>query len=133
VKHYVRYTDDFVVVHHDREYLVRLKNNIEQFLNDKLKMQLHPYKVHIRKYRQGIDFLGYVVLPNYKIVRAKTRRRILRKLKLRTMQFKDGAISEEKLRQSLASYSGVLSHANSYVLRQKIEHFLWESLRTPQE
>ena len=133
MKYYVRYTDDFVIAHHDFEYLVRVKNNIESFLSNELKMQLHPYKVHIRKYRQGIDFLGYVVLPNYKIVRPKTRRRILRKLKLRATQFKNEEISEEKLQQSLASYSGVLSHAHSYVLRQKIEHFLLESLHTQHE
>jgi len=41
-----------------------LRNFSRQFsyFERKLKLKLHPNKVSIRKYRQGIDFLGYVAL-----------------------------------------------------------------------
>lgn len=128
VKYFVRYTDDFVIVHQNREYLLALKEQVADFLKAELKLSLHPKKIHLRKYRQGIDFLGYVVLPKAQVLRTKTKRRILKRLQLRIQQFKGGKITEEKLLQSFNSYLGVLGHARSYELEQKMRHMLWELL-----
>jgi retron-type reverse transcriptase len=126
VQYYVRYTDDFVIIHHDKDYLIQLKNEIEVFLTSRLKLSLHPDKVSIRTSKQGIDFLGYVVLPKVKILRTKTKRRIFRKIKLKTKLLKAEKISEESLLQSFNSYLGILCHANCYGLEQKLRHKLWE-------
>jgi RNA-directed DNA polymerase len=42
VKYYARYTDDFVVVSHDREYLVSLISDISKFLNESTKARHTP-------------------------------------------------------------------------------------------
>lgn len=120
IRSYIRYTDDFVIVHPDPEYLLRLKTQIEIFLQSKLKLQLHPNKISLRKYRRGIDFLGYVVMPRAIVLRTKTKRRILRKLNRKVFDFKRGKISEEKFMQSFNSYLAVLNHANSHKLREEI-------------
>ncbi|OGD65180.1 hypothetical protein A2215_02530 [Candidatus Berkelbacteria bacterium RIFOXYA2_FULL_43_10] len=127
VKHYCRYTDDFVIVSDNREYLKSLLPKIELFLGNKLKLKLHPSKISIRKYQQGIDFLGYVVMPHYRVVRTKTKNRIFKKLKQKVYDFKIGEISEKTLFQSLNSYLGVLSHANAYDLELKLinQFMLW--------
>lgn len=125
VKHYCRYTDDFVIVSDDRTYLNGLLPLIESFLENKLKLKLHPEKVSIRKYQQGADFLGYVVLPHHRLVRTKTKNRIFKKLKLRVLEFKTGLISEKTLFQSLNSYLGVFSHANCHGLEQEIKNKFW--------
>lgn len=126
IKYYVRYTDDFLIVHHDKDYLIKLKVKIEDFLSRKLKLRLHPGKVTIRKYRQGIDFLGYVSLPKARVLRTTVKRRIFKKLKERIQQFKSGKVSEKTLMQSFNSYLGVLSHANSHKLEQSLRHKFWE-------
>ncbi len=64
VKYYIRYADDFVIVADEREHLKNLTRQIDAFLKEKLKLTLHEKKIIIRKYRQGIDFLGYIVLPH---------------------------------------------------------------------
>ena len=127
VKHYCRYTDDFVIVSDNREYLKSLLPKIELFLGNKLKLKLHPSKISIRKYQQGIEFLGYVVMPHYRVVRTKTKNRIFKKLKQKVYDFKIGEISEKTLFQSLNSYLGVLSHANAYDLELKLinQFMLW--------
>lgn len=79
-KHYFRYCDDFVIVHHDREFLERSLMRIAQFLREKLCLELHPLKIEIRKVSQGVDFLGYVILPHAIVMRTKTKRRISRKI-----------------------------------------------------
>jgi len=125
VKHYARYTDDFMIVANDRQYLVDLLFPIREFLQNRLKLILHPKKVSLRKYRQGADFLGSVILPQYRLLRNKTKRRIFRKLQCRVKEFKENKIDEIRLEQSLQSYLGVLSHTNAYHLSDEIKNQFW--------
>ena len=86
---------------------------------------LHPKKVSIRKFNQGIDFLGYIVFPHHRLLRTKTKNRIIRKLKKRTEEYRNKIISRQTLIQSLQSYLGVLSHANTYELEQELKNHFW--------
>lgn len=113
VPFYVRYTDDFVLVSSSIDELKGWLEKIGLFLKEKLKLELHPSKVILRKYHQGIDFLGYVQYPDYRRLRTKTRRRILNKL------------GEGITEQALQSYLGVLSHSNSYKLSEDIKNQYW--------
>ena len=130
-KYYVRYADDFIIVHHNTNYLLYLKNKIESFLKKELKLSLHPGKVSIRKYHQGVDYLGYIIIPKAIILRTKTKQRIFRKLKQRVREYRQGKIDEKTLMQSYNSYLGVLSHANSHKLEQELKHKMWEWLKNP--
>ena len=125
VKRYARYTDDFVIIAEDRGYLEQLLPLIQSFLRKRLEFKLHPQKVTIHKHRQGADFLGYVVLPHYIVVRKRTEKRIFRKLKERVFLYRRGIIKEEALFGSLHSYLGVLSHANAYHLRERLLNTFW--------
>lgn len=87
--------------------------NIADFLKNKLKLELHPKKILLRKLTWGIDFLGYIVLPHYILPRTKTKRRIFKKLQ--------GKVDESNFNQSLQSYLGYLSHTNSFSLVQKLK------------
>lgn len=125
IKYYARYTDDFVILGNYQKRLLNLLNPIKQFLEEKLKLELHPQKVLIRKYRQGVDFLGYVTLPHYRALRTKTRKRIFKKLKTRIAEYRGGKINRKSLDQSLQSYLGVLSHADTHKLRQELLNQFW--------
>ncbi|MFH0770454.1 MAG: reverse transcriptase domain-containing protein [Candidatus Peregrinibacteria bacterium] len=125
IKHFVRYTDDFVVVAGTQEELQTTLASIGSFLKERLHLDLHPHKVTIRKYRQGIDFLGYVLLPHHRVLRTKTKQRMLRKLTKRIENCKAGQLPPESVEQSLQSYLGVLSHANCYRLSQDLQNQCW--------
>lgn len=125
VWYYARYTDDFVIISESREYLESLLPPIEEFLKIKLELKLHPDKISIRKFHQGIDFLGYVILPHHRQLRTKTRRRIFKKLRRRIDQYNRREITEDTLTSSLQSYLGVLSHADSFQLSQEIKNQFW--------
>lgn len=112
IKHYLRYADDFVILSDDMQLLERLTPVISNFLESHLKLELHPKKIIFRKLEWGIDFLGYIVLPHYRLPRTKTKKRIFQKLKA-----KQGL---ENFNQSLQSYLGYLSHSNAYRVRQKL-------------
>jgi RNA-directed DNA polymerase len=101
-KHYIRYCDDFVIVGTDRQHLVQLVDPIEKFLLNELKLRIHPDKIELRSWNQGIDFLGYILKPYCTLIRTKTQRRILERI--------NG--------DNLTSYLGVCSHAQAYELKQ---------------
>ncbi|MBI4120558.1 MAG: group II intron reverse transcriptase domain-containing protein [Parcubacteria group bacterium] len=103
-KHYLRYCDDFVILGERPADLVEIAKRINDFLAQHLKLSLHPDKVIIRKYCQGIDFLGYVVLPQYRVLRTKTKVRLLKRV-------------NEK---NLPSYLGVLKHCSWFKIGKKL-------------
>src|SRR3989344_700685 len=125
IKDYARYTDDFVIVSGDIPYLRSLIPHIEAFLESRLHLRLHPGKVAIRNYRHGVDFLGYIVLPHCILNRAKTKRRMFRKLRQKVIDHKNGAVTKSRLDASLQSYMGVLSHANAYRLSEDLKNKFW--------
>lgn len=112
IQYYIRYADDFVILSRDRGYLEELIPQIDMFLERNLKLSLHEDKIILRKYNRGIDFLGYIVLPHYLLPRTKTKRRIFKKLEEKRHL--------DNFNQTLESYLGYLSHANSYKLQREI-------------
>lgn len=127
VKHYARFADDFVLLAESKRPLEEMLSQIGQFLKEKLKIELHPKKVDIRPLHQGIDFLGYVTLPHHRVLRATTRRRMFRKLSERLHQFFNGEISSDSLNQTMQSYFGMMTHADTFELTSKIKNeFYWQ-------
>lgn len=124
VKYYARYTDDFVIVSDSEEYLSSLIQHISDFLDTRLRLELHPNKVAIHKLHNGIDFLGYVVRPYHKLIRTKTKNRIVRKFEEQVRLYRSGEIDEENLNASLQSYLGVLSHADAYKIEQELRNII---------
>ena len=104
VSHYIRYTDDFAIVSDNYEELEHLIGFISSFINEKLFLELHLHKVTIRKYGQGIDFLGYVLLPHHRVLRTKTKHRMYRRMREKISMYKTGNITLESVEQSLYSY-----------------------------
>lgn len=104
VKYYLRYCDDFVIVDNNQMKLEKLIPDIAKFLRNELKLELHPIKVTIRKLKQGIDFLGYIVLLHYRILRTKTKRRMFKQVNA----------------NNISSYLGLLKHCCGYELERQI-------------
>ena len=127
VKYYVRYADDFIILHQNRKELIKFIEEIRYFLVAKLELNLHPRKVSLRKFSWGIDFVGYVALPYHQVVRTNTKKRIFRKVKEKVALYKAKEISQQSLNQSIQSYFGILTHANTYKLKENLTNnlFYW--------
>ena len=125
LKHYVRYADDFVIVANDRTELEKLIAPIEQFLQEKLRLELHPDKIQLVKYRKGVDFLGYVQFPHHRLMRRESKQRMLRKLRHAEMYYQRGELDEARMHATLQSYLGVLSHADAHRLSELLKNKYW--------
>ena len=121
VKYYLRYNDDFMILSPGKSYLENLISIITSFLGEKLNLELNPQKVVIKNWSQGIDFLGYVNFPHHTILRTKTKRRMLRKIKRNCEQLKADPLYEKSFNQSLQSYLGVLHHCRGRGICNSIE------------
>ena len=74
IKHYIRYMDDFIIIHNDKDYLRKCKKLIENKLINEYKLELNQ-KSKIFDSVNGFDFLGY----NFKVIDKKTIMRISNK------------------------------------------------------
>ena len=126
-RHYIRYADDFVILHTQRDHCFEVVEKINVFLRDTLKLELHPNKIFVRKFSQGVDFLGYVCFPDFIIPRHKTKDRIFKRIHEKIQLYKSGKTSEDSLEHTIQSYFGVLCHSNSFEVQQDLENqiFFW--------
>ncbi len=119
-KHYIRYCDDFLILSCDKIFLADLISPIENFLAKELELHLHPEKITIKKFKQGVDFLGYVTLPYYKVLRTRTKKRMFRKIEQKRKQLEKGIINQKAFNYSFQSYLGILSHCYSYKIKKEL-------------
>ena len=79
-RYYLRYVDDFILLHRDPEVLLDWKREIESFLEEILGLRLKPeYRLH--PVANGADFLGYIVRPRYLLVRRRVVGHLREKLR----------------------------------------------------
>jgi len=128
VEYYVRYTDDFLILSESRKYLENIVPKIIDFLEENLLLKIHEEKTKIRKTSQGIDFLGYVVFVNHRLIRTKTKRRIMKKFEVKIKGYKQGFISKDSLLQTLQSYLGFMSHADARKIQHYFKNKFWACL-----
>lgn len=124
-KNYFRYADDFLFLHADRKHLEEICVILQKFVAERLKLTVHPDKIVYRKYSQGVDWLGYVLLPRYHVLRAGTKRRMFKKLRRKAQLYNELRLSDYGLSQSLQSYMGMLRHCNGYQLSQSAANCLF--------
>ncbi len=102
---YFRYADDMLLLSKSGEQLVHQLVQMDGFLQQALKLRLHPKKIFLRKSTWGFDWLGRVMLPGHEVLRPSTRRRMMKKV---------------HTRETLASYNGLLKGAARHELDKKL-------------
>ena len=105
VKYYIRYADDFVFFLQDKKELENIVPIISGFLQEKLKLTIHPQKIFIKTLASGVDFLGWVHFLCHRVLRTATKNKMFRRLE------------ESQKKETVASYLGMLGHGNGYKLK----------------
>ena len=85
VKHYIRYMDDMILIHRNKQFLQDCLVKIKDVCNKELKLELNE-KTQIGLVYNGIDFLGFnhKLTQNGKIImkiRSSSKRRMIKHLK----------------------------------------------------
>lgn len=115
IKNYIRYMDDGVLIHEDKEYLKYCLREIEKILK-KYKLELN-HKTKIYKSNEGFEFLGFrYIIKNNKVIMKlnhKTKKRFKKKIKVLNELYNKKEISYKDYNQSIASYKGHLGYGNT--------------------
>ena len=123
IKYYGRYVDDFLLVYHDKEYLLSLIPKIRDFLKDKLGLTLHPRKTYIQHYTKGVNFLGVVIKP-HRITSGKRLRGNFYDAMIehnsKTCEKRPSKEEQASFLCSMNSYLGIMKHYNTYQLRRRM-------------
>jgi len=123
IKYYTRYMDDFILIHHDKNYLRYCKDRISEHCGQ-LKLELND-KTQIFPIKNGVNYLGwhFYLTETGKVIRKlKTagKKRIKGKLKLLQYKYSKRIFDFDDVKRSLVSINGHLLHGHTYRLRETL-------------
>jgi RNA-directed DNA polymerase len=102
-KHYVRYVDDFVLLHPSPQWLNAALADLTAWLPATLSVQINPAKTILQPVDRGIDFVGHVVKPWRRITRPRT---------VRAAHHRVQEVDQCDLHKTANSYFGLLRQAS---------------------
>lgn len=134
IEYYMRYMDDFILIHHDKQYLLECKARLAQMLIS-LDCQFNTKKTNITPLSDGIEFLGFHfrLTETGKVVmtiNSKNVKHERKKLKKLVGLVKKGERTKEKVDECYASWKNHASKGNSYKLLQRMDRYyrdLWRN------
>jgi hypothetical protein len=123
LKYYGRYVDDFIIVHHDKEYLKSLIPQLSNILLSTLQLTLHPKKIYLQHYSKGVKFLGTVIKPNRIYIANRTKGNFYNAIEKQNKVIQNHKPTKEDkaaFLSSMNSYLGIMKHYKSYKLRKEM-------------
>lgn len=135
IKGYVRYMDDFILIHPDKEYLRICREQIKDHLSS-LGLQLSKKKTHIFPITQPIHFMGFSfrLSSTGKVVMRVLPKKVTRerrKLKKLVARCKAGLMTRKQVDECFKSWVAHASKGDCYKLIESMTDYynnLWEVL-----
>jgi retron-type reverse transcriptase len=116
---YVRYCDDFILLHNDREVLKDVAVRVRERLAD-MRLRLHEQKLFVRPVRAGLTFVGYRTWPTHRLVRKENVRRFRRRVRWLRQAYAEGVIDWQDIKPRLQSWMAHARQANSERLIRRL-------------
>lgn len=132
LKYYERYMDDTVIIHHDRSFLMELKDDLTERYR-KIGLSLNE-KTQVTPMYEGITFLGrtFYLHPDGRIEKRLTNQNIRHRyseIHKKAILLACGELLVAKYWQSFYSWNSYAYDANSYKARMKAYRFAKEELQ----
>lgn len=120
VRYYFRYADDIVILGGDKQQLRDLFYDIQDYLNNKLKLNFKDNWQIFKVDSRGIDFVGYRVFHTHTLLRKRIKKRFCKKInKLNKKQNLD----KDTYKQKICSYIGQIKYCNGRNLLNKMSKY----------
>lgn len=132
---YMRYMDDFILIHPDIEYLKECQKKITEYM-EKAECELHPKKTKIYPITEGIRFLGFdhILTESGKVIRlidpANVKHERL-KLRREVALVAKGEMTKRKVDEGFTCWKAHASRGNSVLLIQRMDAYyknLWREI-----
>jgi RNA-directed DNA polymerase len=115
-KFYIRYVDDFIILHKRKKQLGIWKNQIDEFLKKELKLELHRDKSKIILLSNGVDFVGFRNFYNHRLL----RKRNITKMSFKIEKFENDELNKEKLFEIFQGWNAYSKWANTFKLKRRL-------------
>ncbi len=127
IKHYVRYMDDFVLIHEDKEYLRQCREVIAAKLAD-IGLELNE-KTTLHSLRQGVKLLQwrFILTDSGAVIRKmgkKKQGKQRRKLRKLCDKERGGECAQGTVRESLTSWLAHAERGDTWHERRKMKKYL---------
>jgi len=124
---YVRYCDDFILLHNDRVVLKDTKEKITYYLGY-IRMRLHEHKLSITPVRAGLTFVGYRIWPTHRLIRKDNIKAFHRRVDWMKRAYAGGVIDWEDIKIRIDSWLGHAKQADSVQLIKRLSRE-WKFIR----
>ena len=118
--------DDFILLLSSKKEAKNLKEEINNYLSNKLKLELNKKSCYFINY-QGIDFCGYRIFETHILLRKRFKKKMKKNIYLWDKLKKEKKLNYKKMILSLNSFEAHASHSNSYnyilKIKEKIKEF----------
>jgi RNA-directed DNA polymerase len=101
-KHYIRYVDDFILLHESPQWLNAALAEINDYLPTQLHVNLNPKKTILQPIDRGVDFVGHVIKPYCRSTRRRTVKEAISVI---------NDVRDESLFEVANSYFGLIGQA----------------------
>jgi hypothetical protein len=116
---YLRYVDDMALCADDKGQLADWREAIRERLAAE-RLTLHPHKAHIYLTRQGLNLLGYLVFPDFRLLRNDNGHRFRRRLAGFARAYAAGRLDWPDFDPSVQAWIGHAAHADTRGLREAV-------------
>lgn len=128
-KGYVRYVDDFALFSNSKRELYRWKQQLIQRLAQ-YRLTIHETEAQVIPVEHGIPWLGFVVYPTHRQIKARNVVKFTRRLKARWHDYCMGQITFAEFDASVQGWINHVRYADTWGLRG---HVLGRGLTRPQK
>lgn len=132
-RYYGRYVDDMIIVHSNKQRLLRAMKEVSDYLYENVSLKLHPKKIYLQHVGKGVSFLGVYIKPYRVMVGKRVKRSVLKEINhgartLKQIAEKNNAKSVNDFNiefcQKINSYLGLLRRADSYNFRKDLRNMV---------
>ncbi len=113
VRYYIRYMDDFVLLLDSKSECTYILNKIGNFLRIRLRLRLNKKSKYFHN-KNGIDFLGYRLFNDYRLIRKRNIKKLNRKIIKWRKKYDGNLLNENEVILSFNSFLEYVKHCDSY-------------------
>ena len=103
-RHYIRYVDDFILLHESPDWLNAAHRDLRAWLPATLHVRLNDSKTILQPVARGVDFVGQIIKPWHRTTRRRTFHTALQRI---------ARVAPDKLFETANSYFGLLRQSTA--------------------
>jgi RNA-directed DNA polymerase len=116
---FVRYCDDFILLHNDPDLLRDSLGKVVELL-ERDRLRLHEQRLSIRESRGGARFVGFRIWPTHRLLTKDNVRAFRRRVRWMKRAYAEGKIDPAEVRPRLVSWMGHARQADSKKLIRQL-------------